>query len=106
MHESSIALISHKLQITNQPDSVHCFVIGVSVVNNAPTAVNPEDQAHSNFTILFRNGAGVQVVEKKGLLHLMVVLPPINEVMSFPPHISYQTHFQIHYYVYFISEAK
>ena len=61
----------------------HCinelFVVayaGVSILNNARTAKHSVDKHHSNFTVLFAGGAAVQVAERQGLLHLIVVLPP------------------------------
>ncbi|XP_076446863.1 sushi domain-containing protein 2-like isoform X2 [Babylonia areolata] len=48
----------------------------VSIVNNAGSATTAADRQHSNFTVLFVGGAGVQVAERRGLFHVMVVLPP------------------------------
>ena len=50
--------------------------VGVSIVNDAPTAENSEDTRHSNFTVLFAGGAAVQVAERRGLFHVVVILPP------------------------------
>ena len=55
---------------------VFLVVAGVSIVNNAGTAEQSEDKHHSNFTVLFAGGAAVQVAERQGLLHVIVVLPP------------------------------
>ena len=49
---------------------------GVSIVNNAPSAQHGEDKHHSNFTVLFAGGAAVQIAERQGLLHVVIILPP------------------------------
>ncbi|PVD34907.1 hypothetical protein C0Q70_06188 [Pomacea canaliculata] len=57
-------------------------VPGVSVINNEPVAVDTKDRQHSNFTVLFKNGVGVQVAERQGMIHLTVALPPSSESTS------------------------
>lgn len=57
-------------------------VPGVSVINNEPVAVDTKDRQHSNFTVLFKNGVGVQVAERQGMIHLTVALPPSSESVS------------------------
>lgn len=47
----------------------------VSVVNNKDVAASSKDKNHSNFTILFEGGVGVQVAERQGLFHVVVILP-------------------------------
>ncbi|KAK7097672.1 sushi domain-containing protein 2-like [Littorina saxatilis] len=50
-----------------------------SIVNNMMHADSQDDREHSNFTVLLTSGAGVQVAERHGLLHVVVVLPPYDK---------------------------
>ncbi|XP_076446883.1 sushi domain-containing protein 2-like [Babylonia areolata] len=51
---------------------------GLSIVNNQKYATSADDRYHSNFTVLLDSGAGVQVAERHGLLHAVVLLPPLK----------------------------
>ncbi|KAL8616990.1 hypothetical protein ACOMHN_014161 [Nucella lapillus] len=53
--------------------------VGLSVVNNEKYATSADDRYHSNFTVLLEGGAGVQVAERLGLLHVVVLLPPLKK---------------------------
>ena len=52
------------------------------MINNENYAhpARQDDREHSNFTVLVKSGAGVQVAERHGLLHVVVLLPPYKKV--------------------------
>ena len=60
-----------------------CAVIaGFTIINNEYYVRHSrhDDLDHSNFTVLLNSGAGVQVSERNGLLHVVVALPPYEKV--------------------------